>query len=47
MRGLIFIEATLTILLLACMMLGYAWQAIMLSLCVYIIYKLIINGRKK
>lgn len=40
MGGLILIEIALTLMLLACMMLGYSWQAIMLSLCIYLIYKL-------
>ena len=47
MRGLIFIEATLTAMLLVCMLLGYSWQALVLSLCVYMIYRLIKHGRKK
>ena len=38
MRGLIFIEISLTLMLFACMMLGYSWQAVMLSLCIYLIY---------
>lgn len=41
MRGLIFIEVTLTLMLFMCMMLGYSWQAIVLSLCVYLIYRLL------
>lgn len=40
MRGLIFIEITLTLMLFACMMLGYSWQALVLSLCIYLIYNL-------
>jgi hypothetical protein len=40
MGGLILIEIALTLMLLACMMLGYSWQAIVLSLCIYLIYKL-------
>ena len=40
MRGLIFIEITLTLMLFACMMLGYSWQAVVLSLCIYLIYNL-------
>ena len=47
MRGLIFIEVTLTMILFVCMMMGYSWQAMVLSLCVYIIYKLIKHGREK
>jgi hypothetical protein len=38
MRGLIFIEITLTLMLFTCMMLGYSWQAVVLSLCIYLIY---------
>jgi hypothetical protein len=38
MRGLIFIEITLTLMLFICMMLGYSWQAVVLSLCIYLIY---------
>lgn len=40
MGGLILIEIALTLMLLACMMLGYSWQAIVLSLCIYLIYNL-------
>lgn len=47
MLGLVIIQYVLAFAVFICMMLGYSWQAIMLSLCIYSCYILIKNGRSK
>ena len=47
MFGLIVIQYVLALAVVICAVLGYSWQAIMLSLCIYSVYILIKNGRSK
>lgn len=47
MLGLVVIQYVLALAVFICAVLGYSWQAIMLSMCIYSVYILIKNGGSK